>query len=437
MQNNIIQDKPYNHKVFNPPPKYSIKKNTIIGKILAWFIVLWPILSMYISPIEGMDFFTFTLMGVFLLCLPFLYTRKIRLKKIHYILVVYFAYVFFFTLINLFLAELFVGRTLILMRMLRFLMNAVVVFILAWNFVDFDYLMRVFRKFCLICTVYIVLQTVVFYSFRIILPPFINSLTRVDYSHVLYTGVSFFRPTSFFFEPAHYSEIMILALTYCLFRSKFGKKPLTIEAMFLTLGLILSTSGIGILAAVFLWLVAVAYRVLIAKDKKQKIIYVGVLALMGIATIVLMQIPMFQQTIYRLNQDGLSAMDMRFFGGIGEFSSLSSFGMIFGSGFGNIPQRAYLYFAGIPYVLFTHGILGSLLFFALLVYVFIKARGFAKIFIILFVLIFIGSDILTHFFNLYLVFILLNSKNANKLRLYLNIPVDQLHFIKANKVRSI
>lgn len=63
---------------------------------------------------------------------------------------------------------------------------------------------------------------------------------------------SFYRPSAFFLEPSHIFQYMFPYLVLALFCEGLDKKRLALDAVF-TMGLVLSTSGMGIAAAAGIW----------------------------------------------------------------------------------------------------------------------------------------------------------------------------------------
>ena len=96
----------------------------------------------------------------------------------------------------------------------------------------------------MIATLFLIIQTILYYLFSIKVPNGLSfgiiKFVGVDIS----TFVSAYRPASFFAEPAYYSLFIVLPLCFLLFMDKKKRDLKTI--LFLSLGIILSTSSAGI-----------------------------------------------------------------------------------------------------------------------------------------------------------------------------------------------
>lgn len=84
------------------------------------------------------------------------------------------------------------------------------------------------------------------------LPPsfFANDLLE-QYNNAITTGAveGMYRPCAFFLEPAQYSQYCTIGLGSCL----FTHRPKTKNALFISLGIFASTSGMGFVSVFAIW----------------------------------------------------------------------------------------------------------------------------------------------------------------------------------------
>ena len=120
---------------------------------------------------------------------------------------------------------------------------------------DFTVYKKTVSFVAIICTVLIFLQYVVYYGIGSYWNPIPTAIYRKDvilaYSNFLSSGLegNLLRPSAIFLEPSHFAEYSIIALVIQLFFDKDGLK----KSVIITIGILLSTSGLGIIAATIAW----------------------------------------------------------------------------------------------------------------------------------------------------------------------------------------
>ena len=188
-----------------------------------------------------------------------------------------------------------------------------------------------------------------------------------------------FRPSAFFIEPAHYSQFCLIGLTVSLANNE---ELLNKKAIIISLGIILTTSGLGIVTTFAIWTVK-----MVVNGKgltRSTIIYlcVGLIAII-LALIVLYAISnSFRMALARITTssvDHKSALEGRLGSRI-LLKDLNAEERLIGMGYGNIPtygvKRTTYYMTGIIELLYCQGILGTALF--LLCYVQMMLRALRK-----------------------------------------------------------
>lgn len=297
------------------------------------------------------------------------------------------------------------NRTQMLLRLIKFAFLFSSCLVLGRIYFNFHFAVKVLEKVVFAAVIFIFAQFVCFYVFKTVLPPFISRLTVQDYSYLLdvnyHRSLGLFRPMSFFYEPAHFSEFCLVYLCYCLFYPH--RKNKIFQAIFTTAGIVVSTSGIGVLISLLLWFCAAAAS--IARDDKLSGRYFLLFALLIVSLPLLLRIPFLDKAWQRLiyvKDLGIGAGALRLSAGYDVAKSLNFFRKIVGTGFGNYPPGNAV---GFSYLLISVGWLGTgfcLAFFLRL----IKAGGFVRAFGSCVLGLFFVSPILTTAFAFYLPFLL-------------------------------
>ena len=224
------------------------------------------------------------------------------------------------------------------------------------------------------------LQAIFYFGAGIILPNRIGGNSGVSASDV---G----RLRSFYSEPSVMGYALVPFVVCSLFGAgKEGKKA-SADAIFVTAGIIVSTSGQGILAVSVAWACWVILRFIRGQFKgKDLLLLVGILAVVGI---------LFRAGILGFALDRASdtneggAIDARM-SGYESLSVLNPLQRIFGTGFGNyIVENVYgldvsyqfVNYSSLAEFLFTIGIVGTLLW--LTFFIWLARRGNACVRILL------------------------------------------------------
>jgi len=275
-----------------------------------------------------------------------------------------------YTFIGSMLAYTLSSPTDIIMQILRlgkFVIILSIVFLIA-NYHAFDYNLakKYLRIMAFITTLIIIIQNIAFYICnKYISLVAYNYITNEAYiNSIIYPSMQLYRPTSLFLEPAHYSQYNILCLCYSLFGDHQNRKSNLKLAIFITVGLLLSTSGQGILLCALLWFI--------------------------------FNLSIMQKSIYRVwdfekGEPG-PALSTRLFT-YSYFNELPLLYKFIGVGFGNVPPGVY--FNGISYILYTIGVIGLFIVMLFLLNAFIHTRNFQRCFCLIYFLLLIGSQTFT------------------------------------------
>lgn len=283
-----------------------------------------------------------------------------------------------------------------LIRMVRYSFYYITGCFLVKKWVDYELLTRWIVRIGKIATCFIFLQYISYYVFGHILdgkvpflPLYHNEYLELDYK-TLYENL--FRPTSFFLEPAHYAQFTLLALVIALWKDRhiWG-------ALFLTAGLIYSTSAQGIVVAAVTWIIFAFYKISHFRfNAKQVLFGLGAGALVIGFTLWVTRQQVFLDAVGRLSSLGkASAIYARM--GVLEviIETMTPFSAIFGHGFGNVIEGNWTT-PGLGYVLYGSGIVGLILLLIYLLYAWRRGGMVAKSTVVIFLFMLVQSGVIMH-----------------------------------------
>lgn len=362
--------------------------------------VFLPILSIYASPVPGFDLGTTVVILFFFICL--INNARVRIELQFLILIL-------FTLITT--VPVIIGRTetysplsSVLMRTLRFVVMLFTLLGIGYaSYYSSSKYIKVLRWVSLFAVGYIYLQSLFFYIFgyklRNVFGPikgggeFSSSLGEYEYVY---------RPPSFFLEPSHVCYFLIPFLCYVLFSKRNLNSKSFIEAIFVTGGILLTTSGQGLVVVALCWFIWALLQ--FKRMKLNNIILIIVPFLILISTVNI------SYTINRIfTSDDLNAADART-SGYALVSEMSLPELIMGNGFGNYPEE--IYFASFADILFCTGIIGLICVLSLFISLFIRGNTFQKMFILVLLTIMISGGIYTASFLCFYLPLLLERRDS-------------------------
>lgn len=261
------------------------------------------------------------------------------------------------------------------------------------NILDINYTIKVYGFMCLISTVWLILQYVSLVFFGRYLPGFISQfVTRkellTDYDYIYYS--QFYRPRSFFEEPAHYATFVVGFLIILLLTSDTSKKIWL--KIFLSFGIVLSGSTAGLAMLALAWLVYVGKMF---KEKrigtKTLLLVIGLVGALYVA----LQSSTAQILIRRTFKSN-EASSGRFENVMAALSPRSTLEFFFGRG-AYVPaiSEDIGWLPGWPLIYKCYGTLGLLILLIVLFMLFRRANKNQRMFIILFVLLNVGTEMLT------------------------------------------
>lgn len=195
--------------------------------------------------------------------------------------------------------------------------------------------------------------------------------------------MAFYRPSAFFLEPSHFTLYCFPAVALVLLNNERSRKKWLLAA-FLSLGIVLTTSGMGIAIVFGLWGVFLLRHFMGEGSTAQKLknlvkpkalLVYGILLAIVVAAYLL--VPVFRQSINRIflasSGTGKNAIEGRMGTGIKMISGLKGWEFWFGkASWGGVHDWNM---AGFFYTFYTQGLVGALLSYAFYVQSIIKLKG--------------------------------------------------------------
>lgn len=395
------------------------------NKIYVWIVLLLPILSMYKSPVSALDLGTFLGLPIILLCnqtLKWKLRSSLKVTKQQHRFAKSFLGVCFYiiaiTFVNVVIGLTFDKKVMesneklqMLFRCLKLVLTALVIIYCGFRLMNFEYFMKVYWIIIKVAIIYIILQTICFYLFKKVLPPFITRFIREDYSYILdynyHIQLGLFRPMSIFYEPAHFCEYCIPYLTFLFYKRPVLNKTDFIRAIAISLGIVLSTSGIGCLFMGSLWILAFLRSLMIQKGTNVFLLFLAALCVLPIA----IKIPLFQKAFARLFSSGGGAVQIRMGSGYSIFAQIGLIAKLFGIGYGNYPPS---YAISMSYSLISLGIIGTIVLMWFLIRIILKTRGYSRALSCVMIFMMFVTMIFTTGLTLYLPCIIFSIKGGKK-----------------------
>ncbi len=347
----------------------------------AILVALMPLLSVYKSPIPGVDLATLTVLLTFIIIM--LNEKRITLDPHSHNMDLVLLYVVLVTVFNLVFFKPSFGwdyaeKPLVALRLMKFTIIIIVYFTFSFlRNTDLPMLMFAVRVIVHINVLFIVIQQLLYLGWGIVVyNPFTN-VAMVDQYQVdkysMVAGYNLFRPSAFFLEPSHLAQYFFVYLCYVLYQEK-NELVLGRELFITALGILCSGSGMGVLMLIALVAVWGVWRM---QFNLVKTFFLSFLILIGF--IVLMSTSFMQSVFSRVFTDnveyGGNAIQARIGDGYKLYEDLGLVNKIFGAGFGNVPS---FFLNGIAYMLNTVGVVGIVIMLLSILHIYVRAQLWAK-----------------------------------------------------------
>lgn len=235
--------------------------------------------------------------------------------------------------------------------------------------VDGNRFRAIFEKIAVISSICVLAQVFSYYLMGRTISFTILSALQRDYKIIYYGQVSRFslyRPTGPFLEPSMLSEYCVIALVSCLFPVEGNIK--IIRTGLITMGIILTTSGIGIVLSAFVY----AWYVFIKRaslSKRVRNIFRAVV-LATLAILIFSRFSFFNAAMMRVftNFEGYNAIEGRLWRWSQAINPMK--GKLLWLGYGATEDFGH-YLTGIPDMVYRCGLAAVVLLFILLIYLII------------------------------------------------------------------
>ena len=337
-------------------------KQGSFARLFMLAVILLPVLAQYHLG-NALDLDIIAMLAVLLFSL--LFGFRLHLPGLVLVLMGYVALV---TLLNLAGGARFSSTSDIILRSGRYLVYLFIVFCLGRDgLFDYKTAMKLYRFVAYAATAYIILQAIFFYGVGITLPNRIGGATTDVTEEV---G----RLRAFYSEPADMAYSIIPFAVCRLFgdNSTLRGNPI-VDALAVTVAVILSTSGQGILCLGLMWAV---FLCLMVKRGRVRL-GTAAITILGMALVFgLYEVGILEFALGRIDTSGETGAVSARASGYVTLSLLSPLQWLFGTGYGNyvtenvfgldIPYE-YVNYSSLAECIFTTGIIGLFLMSVLLV----------------------------------------------------------------------
>lgn len=373
----------------------SVSKPRKIVSIYSLFVAMMPVFASYASGIPGLN------LSDLILIFFTGYAWLLRLRsKNNFLVSMRLLYVGIFFILVFNLTAYFNPSTPaidITIRTIRYVFYMFCFLYTSRKLIDTELLRKYVKTVAMLATAFIILQFVLYKLGNYVLPGYIRQLNLYieQYSELDYDFIykqQMYRPTSFFLEPAHYARYVVIGLIMVLFNPNSKRKEFFM-AIFLSVGVLISTSSQGYLLVFVVWaMYALLYIRNISSIWVKNVVKV-ILVVSPILFIAILNTPMVKDTLSRTLSGGVdvetSAIGARL-GGFLIVKELSAFELLFGHGFGSVPEGAWL--SSALYWIYGSGLFVFLIFVAFLLYALKRLKGSQKVILLCYFLLFFTDD---------------------------------------------
>lgn len=355
-------------------------------------IISFPILQQYKSPIAGIPLADFIAIAY----IPSLLIN-FRLKKtniwlpfIFCFLLILYAFLFIFIDSN---SNYQVNLSNLLIGIVRLSFHFILIILGVNSLFNISFAIRIFKYIGIFATLYLCIQFAAYYLFGKILPwiiPFLN-VYQDGYGSIDFTNFfnDFYRPYSFFLEPGFYVQFILPLLVIMLLNDKYYDM---FTSVFISIGIILSTSGQGLMILPLIWgfFIFNRYRKNIWKFSVGTFLCLIFLYIFKDNSII-------SRSFDRLFGGENASSHLRIFQPLQMFSGLPTFNQIMGIGYNNIATVfGATYLNSFGFLLISVGVVGSTLYFLYIITLFFRLKLLAsKLILIIFVILLFVSGIVT------------------------------------------
>lgn len=392
------------------------------SNIYTIIIVLLPLVDLFPSKL----FSSFTLSMSLLVILSLvgiakciLSKKSISLKKTDIFLVVFLIYISLTNIISNTLFPTVSETTGYFSTFSTVYFILVFVCVLNYHFWEDELARNILIVVGVFASVLVILQSVVYYGrgtyLKVIPIEYMTESIQKQYFRLFTNSMEggLFRPCAFFLEPSYYCEYVVFGLACCLVNAKNSKKNhwYYLSGIF-SLGMFLTTSGLGIFCVIALWGV---YLLSLLKENNK----------LSRANFAFFSIGLIVVIVFIANSDILGSAVNRFFSiqegfhhvgrvqGYSYFDNLTFWEKITGIGYGREPEKVY--FTNWICFLIRIGYIGIVTYFATLLSWRKNWDLLSKLFVVAYIVIFITAGTYSFFNFVFFLSLIQSSKFRKKL----------------------
>lgn len=356
-----------------------------IDKIFTLCVILYPILSIYSTPIMGVTIADM-LLGFILvyIVLGMIKYKKINRKNIVTPLLYIGIYILFQVLVlMLFKDSKYINE--IIMRSFRYIVYIIVVSLLSRKFFKYTYAKIYLEKVSIFSTFYIIIQTILIRVFHYYLPGTIPGMTLtnelVSKFNETANQLTLIRPRSIFSEPAGYASYVIVFFVIKLFSCEYEKNRMKV-CIFISIGILCSMSNTGIVLSVILWGIWLGKKIIstdkfnnISLSQKNILLALVIVPIISILVVNSSYFSIFLDRTFSTTGIGASTINrISSYLNIFYRKSYSLSEIVFGHGMIDY-SNAGGYIPAIPRIFYYYGIMGVILYLRLFLYLFKNLSG--------------------------------------------------------------
>lgn len=343
-----------------------------ISKLYTIVIVILPAINVYRSPLPSIELGTFMILfcSVFFLCTKQGFSKAGTDNMWNYLLFTFFVCTVISSIILDYDSTIFRN---VVFRYLKIVVVVFTIFMIGRKQFDYRLAIKTLEIFSILCAIFIIFQYIAHYILGLnvmgVYSPLASAEGYADYDfNKMYKIL--FRPSAFFFEPAHFASYEFVYLCYLL--SHPNEKSRLFKLGIIITGILLSTSGTGfaILPILIIFSIFIQYKNgNFNLYSLQKIAFA--ILVLSIIFLLFFNTSFGAASLQRmLNTDGTlgtSATGRLQSGAYELFKQLPQTLQYIGCGFGNRPTSVY--FPSLYAILYGDGYLGLCFFiFMLIVY---------------------------------------------------------------------
>jgi hypothetical protein len=282
-----------------------------------------------------------------------------------------------------------------------FVVIFLVIFCLHNELFDYKYAIKVLRIITMLAVFYQLLQVVSHELMGMVLPRGIYSLLTYDvygYENFNQINMTFYRASSFFIEPAVFVQYILLYLSISIFGNKNMTIEHLIEAMLISVSIVLSGSGQGLILLVAIWGFWYLFKIVLGKKRS----VISLVLLVAVPIVIITVLPTFLSLNVVQNNLERIAGDNNLMGyatqarmvGYKYISDLKGVFYLIGRGYGNVVTDVY--FPSVAYTFYSSGIIGISLVAIVFMWLIKNCRSYGKVFSLIYIVLIIGT---TSFFG--------------------------------------